>query len=545
VQKTIHDEIKYILEKAVGALAPGQEDKVFLTIPEKDNFGDFASNIGFLLAPAVKKPPRDIARLIVEKLPDSPDLLERTEIAGNGFINFFVNKKRLYLELAEILKQEDKYGQTKTGGNKRIQIEFVSANPTGPLHVGHGRGAATGDTLARVYKALGYDVQKEYYVNNIGNQMRILGKSVQARFEGKNIPEDGYKGDYIKEIAGKVPAAEAISEDYFRNFAIDTILGWIKKDLEDFGVEFDNWFFENTLYEGKDLKKELLDKLNFSSPPKTYEEDGAVFVKTTEFGDDKDRVIFRADGRPTYFASDIAYLINKFINRKPVFDQVINIWGADHHGYVPRMEAVAAMLGYRDKLKVILYQLVSLKRGNEVVAMSTRAGEFVTLRQVLDEVGKDACRFFFLMRSPDSPLDFDLELAKKQTSDNPVYYVQYAYARISSIFREAEKNGLVSGSGNLDQKALELLKEQEERQLIKKLASFSKILADCGRTYDPHWLTIYVQEVATIFHNYYTKHRIITDHKELSQSRLGLIKAVSIIIKNGLNLLGISAPDKM
>ena len=538
MQKTIHDEIKYILEKAVGALAPGQEDKVFLTIPEKDNFGDFASNIGFLLAPAVKKPPRDIARLIVEQLPDSQDLLEKTEIAGNGFINFFVNRKRVYRELAEILKQEEKYGQTKTGGNEKIQIEFVSANPTGPLHVGHGRGAATGDTLARVYKALGYDVQKEYYVNNIGNQMQILGQSVQARFAGKNIPEDGYKGDYIKEIAGQVPASDATSEDYFRKFAIDTILGWIKKDLKDFGVEFDNWFFENTLYEGKDLKKELLAKL-----PKAYEEDGAIFVKTTEFGDDKDRVIFRADGRPTYFASDIAYHEEKF---KRGFKQVIDIWGADHHGYVPRMTAAVQALGYpQERLKIILYQLVSLKRGNDIVPMSTRSGEFVTLRQVLDEVGKDACRFFFLMRSPDSPLDFDLELAKKQTSDNPVYYVQYAHARISSIFREAEKNSLQLVVGSWQLKTLELLKEPEEIQLIKKLASFSKILADCGRTYDPHWLTIYVQEVATIFHNYYTKHRIITDHKELSQSRLGLIKAVSIILKNGLNLLGISAPDKM
>jgi len=308
-------------------------------------------------------------------------------------------------------------------------------------------------------------------------------------------------------------------------------------------VVFDNWFFENTLYEGRDLKKELLTKLDHEHPPKSYEKDGAVFVKTTDFGDDKDRVIFRADGRPTYFASDIAYHENKF-NRG--FDQVIDIWGADHHGYVPRMEAAIRALGHpAEKLKIILYQLVSLKRGSEVVPMSTRAGEFVTLRQVLDEVGKDACRFFFLMRSPDSPLDFDLELAKKHSSDNPVYYVQYAHARISSVFREAEKNSLQLADGSGQLKTLELLKEPEETQVIKKLANFSKILADCARTYDPHWLTIYVQELATVFHNFYTKHRIVTDDRELSLARLNLIKAVSLVIKDGLDLLGISAPEKM
>lgn len=550
---TIYNEIISLLETAVKAVSADfakedklfiwSSDKFFLTLPNNEKFGDYASNISFFGAAFYGKSPRELARLIVDKLPEDKSLLEKVEVAGNGFINFFVAKERIYKELSEILVLQDKYGRTNAGEGKSIQIEFVSANPTGPLHVGHGRGAATGDTLARIYTALGYKIQKEYYVNNIGNQMNILGKSVQARYEDKEIPEDGYKGDYIKEIAGQIPQKPVPTEDFFRKFAIDTILGWIKKDLEDFGVIFDNWFFENTLYENKDLKKEILSQLDQGEQSRTYDEDGAVFVKTTAFGDDKDRVIFRADGRPTYFASDIAYHENKF---KRGFEQVIDIWGADHHGYVPRMMAAVQALGYpADKLKIILYQLVSLKRGQDIVPMSTRAGEFVTLRQVLDEVGKDACRFFFLMRSPDSALDFDLELAKKHSSDNPVYYVQYAHARISSVFKEAEKNGLQLADGGSQLGTLELLKEPEEMQLIKKLANFSKILADCARTYDPHWLTIYLQEVATVFHNFYTKHRIVTENRELSLARLSLIKAVSIVLKDGLFLLGISAPTKM
>ncbi len=551
---TIYNEIINLLETAVKAAAADfkdmtfkwSSDKFFLTLPGNEKFGDYASNIAFYGAAFYEKTPRELAQLIVDKLPQDKGLLAKVEVAGNGFINFFVAKERIYKELGEILALHGKYGQTSAGVGKHIQIEFVSANPTGPLHVGHGRGAATGDTLARIFKALGYDVQKEYYVNNIGNQMNILGQSVQARFAGKEIPEDGYKGNYIKEIARQISndKIQMTNEDDFREYAIKTILGWIKKDLEDFGVVFDDWFFENTLYKQGDLKQILLEKLNREYPAKAYEADGAVFVKTTDFGDDKDRVIFRADGRPTYFASDIAYLIDKF-ERKPPLDQVINIWGADHHGYVPRMQAVASMLGYKEKLKIILYQLVSLKRGKETVPMSTRAGEFVTLRQVLDEVGKDACRFFFLMRSPDSALDFDLELAKKHSSDNPVYYVQYAHARISSVFKEAAKNGLMLDAVSLKIETLELLKEQEEMQLIKKLANFSKILADCARTYDPHWLTIYLQELATVFHNFYTRHRIVTENRELSLARLHLIKAVSIVLKDGLDLLGISAPEKM
>ncbi len=552
---TIYNEIIALLETAVKTVAADFQDKTFnwssdkffLTLPSNEKYGDYASNIAFFGAAFYEKSPRELAKLIVEKISQDKSLLEKVEVAGNGFINFFIAKERVYKELSEILRPQSRSGQTSSPTGKHIQIEFVSANPTGPLHVGHGRGAATGDTLARIFNALGYKVQKEYYVNNIGNQMNILGKSVQARFEDKEIPEDGYKGDYIKEIAKKI-AADSLplaDENAFREYAIKTILSWIKKDLADFGVEFDNWFFENTLYEDPNMKKELLRKLNQEYPSKTYEKEEAVFVKTTDFGDDKDRVIFRADGRPTYFASDIAYLIDKFASRKPPLDQVINIWGADHHGYVPRMEAVASMLGYKEKLKIILYQLVNLKRGQETVPMSTRAGEFVTLRQVLDEVGKDACRFFFLMRSPDSALDFDLELAKKHSSDNPVYYVQYAHARISSVFKEAERNSvqLTADSGQVE--ALELLKEPEELQLIKKLVNFSKILADCARTYDPHWLTIYLQELATVFHNFYTKHRIVTDNRELSLARLNLIKAVSLVLKNGLDLLGISAPEKM
>lgn len=560
---TIYNEIINLLQKAGYAVEAEfkeehksfnwSSDELFLTVPSNEKFGDYASNITFFGAVYYKKSPRELANLIVEKLPKNNHLLEKVEVAGNGFINFFVAKERVYRELREIIALAGKYGRTTVGEGKQIQIEFVSANPTGPLHVGHGRGAATGDTLARIFSTLGYKVQKEYYVNNIGNQMNILGKSVQARFEDKEVPEDGYKGDYIKEIATQISNSkiQMTNDGDFRDYAIKTILGWIKKDLEDFGVTFDSWFAESDLYKGMSLeqfKQMIITHLPAGNVyPAVSQEGEAFFVATKNWGDDKDRVIFRADGRPTYFASDIAYLINKFTERKPPLDQVINIWGADHHGYVPRMKAVASMLGYglNDELKIILYQLVSLKRGKKTVPMSTRAGEFVTLRQVMAEVGKDACRFFFLMRSPDSALDFDLELAKKHSSDNPVYYVQYAHARISSVFKEAAKTGWQLANGGSQLGALELLKEPEEIQLIKKLANFSKILADCARTYDPHWLTIYLQELATVFHNFYTKHRIVTDNRELSLARLNLIKAVSIVLKDGLDLLGISAPEKM
>lgn len=551
MNKTIHDEIKELLEEAVQKLVPGLNNLVFLSVPEHEKFGDYATNIAFLLAPKLKNSPRQIATQILALLPTDGLLLEKAEIAGNGFINFFVSPKRVYEELEHILVQKENYGYREQGEKTRILIEFVSANPTGPLHVGHGRGAAIGDTLARIYQALGFTVQKEYYVNNVGNQMNMLGASVQARYEGKEIPQDGYKGEYIREIARQIAAAEGERQgrdagyqmsdtERFKEYAITTILGWIKKDLEDFGVEFDTWFYESDLYKNRDLKKVLLEKLKEC----VFEQGGAWFVRTTGFGDDKDRVIFRSDNRPTYFASDIGYHENK-LGRG--FDRLIDIWGADHHGYVERMKAAMNALtpAGAEKLGIILYQLVNLKRGPEVVTMSTRSGEFVTLRQVMDEVGRDACRFFFLMRSPDSPLDFDLELAKKHSNDNPVYYVQYAYARICSIFREAEKNGYQISDTRYQIKDIELLKEQEEIKLIKKLANFSKVLADCGRTYDPHWLTIYLQELATVFHNFYTKHRVISENKDLSLSRLALLKGISIILKEGLAILGASAPEKM
>lgn len=542
MSKTIHDEIKELLEKAVWEIAPGLENLVFLSVPDHEKFGDYATNVAFLLAPKLKNSPRQVAAKIVTFLPADSAVLEKVEIAGNGFINFFVSAKRVYEELEHILTQKENYGFRQQGEKIKILIEFVSANPTGPLHVGHGRGAATGDTLARIYQALGFGVQKEYYVNNVGNQMNILGASVQARYEGKEIPQDGYKGEYIGEIAIQIAndKIQITKESDFREYAIKTILEWIKKDLEDFGVEFDTWFYESDLYKDRDLKQVLLEKLK----EYVYEQEGAWFVRTTAFGDDKDRVIFRSDGRPTYFASDIAYHENK-LGRG--FDRLIDIWGADHHGYVQRMKAAMQALALSGalKLEVILYQLVSLKRGAEVVPMSTRSGEFVTLREVLDEVGRDACRFFFLMRSPDSPLDFDLELAKKHSNDNPVYYVQYAYARICSIFREAAKNSLEMADDRGQLKTLELLRGQEEMELIKKLASFSKVLSDCARTYDPHWLTIYLQELASIFHNYYTKYRVISEDKDLSFARLALLKAIATILQEGLNLLGVSAPEKM
>jgi len=522
-----------------------------LTEPPKGIGGDFACNAALLLARQLKLNPRDVAEelsgLIASRL---SEYVESVSIAGAGFINMRLSFKFILSRLEDILAREDDFGRGDTGAGRKVLIEFVSANPTGPLHIGHGRGAAIGDSLARIFSFAGFSVTREYYLNDTGNQIGMLAKSVSARYgqlRGENVefPEDGYKGAYISAIAAAARAQEekagALPE--LGAFAVEQILSGIKKDLAAFGVSFDNWFSET----GIAVKKS-------GAPPQTfvetmcgrlleqgfaYEKDGALWFASSRYGDDKDRVLKRSDGRYTYLASDIAYHKNKL---ERGFELLINLWGADHHGYVPRMKAAIQALGAPpETLNIILYQLVSLSRAGKPVSMSTRSGEFVTLEEVLSEVGRDACRFFFMLRAPDSPLEFDLELAKKQSSDNPVFYVQYVHARSHSIFREAESKGLkLSG-----ERQFSLLTTAEERALLKRLILFADTIDLCLKTSSPHHMTAYLMELADTYHRFYEKCRVLTDDPQLSAARLGLVRAVTIVIKNGLSLLGVSAPEKM
>jgi len=540
----IRQELKEILEKAAKEETGMKEiPQHVISVPPRNIDADYASNISMVLAGRLRKPPLVVAEAMAGRIESGTGLIEKVKVEKPGFINLYVSAARFYGELSEICKKEDEYGRTDTGKGEKIQIEFVSANPTGPLHIGHGRGAAIGDTLANILEVSGYDVTREYYVNNMGNQVNLLGESVLARkkeMAGEEVafPEGGYEGEYIKDVAKELPQGTKDAKDY----AVKKILEWIRENLEKFGVAFDSWFFESTLYEEGKRKSKVRQAIDtLKQKGHIYERDGAVWFHSSSFGDEKDRVIIKKDGTPTYLASDIAYHYDKF---EKGFERLINIWGADHHGYVDRIKGCVSAMGHNpEKLKIILYQLVSLTREGKPVAMSTRKGEFVTLKTVLDEVGKDACRFFFLMRGSDSQLDFDLELAKKQSSENPVYYVQYAHARISSIFREAEKAGI--GWQVPDMNTLALLKEKEELGIIKKLAQYPELLLLCSLASEPHHLTLYLQELVGEFHRYYDKFRILNEDRDLTAARLSLVRAVRIVIKNALTLLGISSPERM
>lgn len=519
---------------------------------KKEEFGDYSTNAAMLLAPLEKRPPREIAGVLKDRIAAFPEV-EKCEVAGPGFINIFLRRSYWFATLEDIIRQGAGFGRSKAGAGRKVQVEFVSANPTGPLHIGHGRGAAVGDALANILKAAGYDVTKEYYINDVGRQMEVLGRSVFLRYQellGKKItfPEDSYRGDYIKEVAadflakngGKykdAPESEAVPA--LSLFAGGELLERIRKDLRDFRIEFDRWYSEKSLV-NSGLIDETVEALRKRGH--IYEAEGALWFKTTEFGDDKDRVLVKADGSRTYFASDIAYHREK-VERG--FDTIVDVWGADHHGYEGRVRALVKALGYDDSvLKVIFIQLVALLRNGVPVAMGKREGEFVTLRQVMDEVGVDACRFFFLMRRSDAQLDFDLELAKSQAPENPVYYVQYCHARIKSIIGFAREKGAVVpesfGSGLLSR-----LDQKEEVELIKHLGSFSEVVERSAEAMEPHRVTFYLMELAALFHPYYNKNRVVTDDPELTAARLLLCGAVATVAANGLSLLGVSAPDKM
>ena len=480
----------------------------------------------------LKKNPREIASSIVDKIKNEK-IFKKVEIAGPGFINFYINENAWLDTLKEIFDKNIDYFKFDIGQGKKALIEFVSANPTGPLHIGHGRGAVVGDVLARILKFTGFKVLKEYYINDAGNQMKILGNSIKIRAmqlvksnEIIKFPDDHYKGTYIKEIAREMInkyGKDVINkpDEFFTNYGINKILPEIIEDLKNFGVEFDNFFSEKTLFE----KGEVESIINFLKDKGVlYEKDGAWWLKVEN---DEDRVVIKSDGSFTYLASDIAYHKNKY---ERGFELLVNIWGADHHGYIPRIRSAVKHLGYNpDKLKILLVQMVNLLRNGEKIVLSTRAGEFVTLKEVIDEVGKDAARFIFMTRKCDAHLDFDLEVAKMKSNENPVYYVQYAHARICSILRNSQ-----------DEPEIIEFNEEEEFELIKKISDMKHIIYIAAKNLEPHLLTYYLIELAGLFHSFYNKHKVMGN-----RSRLALVKCVKESIKLGLDLLGVNAPEKM
>ena len=524
-------------------------DEIQLEVPKNADHGDYSTNLAMVLAKAERKAPRKIAETLVDALQGNP-LCDRIEIAGPGFINFRLAADCWYAVLDRITEQGAEYGRSTVGAGTKIQVEFVSANPTGPLHIGHGRGAVVGDAVAAVLQAAGFDVQREYYINDAGNQIQTLGRSILLRLrelQGESIefPEDGYQAAYVTELAAQyleeqgeltgIPDDEAV--ELCARFGVGKILKWIETDLRDFGIEFDNWYSEKSLYD-RDMVDQELKKL--AEKGLSFEHDDALWLRTTEFGDDKDRVLIKSDGSYTYFASDVAYHMEKFDRG---FDRVIDVWGADHHGYIPRMKAMLSGLGHPpEDLEVLLIQMVNLLRDGKPYIMGKRSGNFITLKEVVNEVGRDACRFFFLMRRCDSQLDFDLELAKQQSSDNPVYYVQYAHARVCSINRNAAEAGVTFPAEQIDCSRLEL---NEELALIRQLARFPETVVGAALSYEPHRVIFYLQELAAQFHSYYNRQRVLVDDPELTQARLYLVNSVRIVLQNALHLLGLSAPEKM
>ena len=533
---------------AAGVVKDGTLPEVLLEVPPKKEFGDFATNFAMQSARALRCNPRVLAQYIVENL-DCP-YVKKAEIAGPGFINFYLDPDWVYDMLAQIVEAGENYGNLPEASGEKIQLEYVSANPTGPLHVGHGRGAAVGSALANLLKAAGYDVEQEYYINDAGNQMNNLARSVNARYlellgQPCEFPEDGYHGHDIIDTAQRIinkygdrflQMDEAARLEEFKTIAYQEKLAALKEDLERFNVRYDVWFSEKTLHENNKIKEScdmLLEKGYM------YEKDGALWLKSTAFGDDKDRVVIRDNGVPTYFAADIAYHANKFSRG---FDRVINLWGADHHGYIARMKAAVQCMGYRpEQLEILILQMVRLLRDGQEVKMSKRTGQSVTLNELIDEVGTDAARFFFVMRSIDSQLDFDLDLAKKKSNDNPVFYVQYAHARICSIMRQVAEAGItVQGKGNY-----KLLTEPVEVDLIKKLGEYPEMLGSAAKERAVQHVAHYVYDLAGLFHSAYNQCRILGVNAELQQARLAMVMAVGHVVRHALSVLGVSAPEKM
>ncbi len=556
MKQTLTDILLQALRRAKekGELKLESQPAITLDTPREKTHGDLATTLAMTLAKSESKPPRKIAEIIVSNILDEEGIIERTEIAGPGFINFVLRRDQWQKTLFEIDADGSAYGLRDIGKREKVLVEFVSANPTGPLHVGHGRGAAVGDALANLLAAVGYDVTREFYINDAGRQIKLLARSVYSRYRqmhGKEepFPEDGYHGTYISEVAASATASQSIglkfvdtpfdrSEEAFAEFGKDQMLADIKKDLEDFGVHFDNWFSERSLLKDGSVKRsldELLESRNL------YEQDGALWLRSTAYGDDKDRVVVKKDKSYTYLATDIAYHRDKLSRG---FKTLVNIWGADHHGYIQRVQAVIQAFGHpRDSLQILLVQLVAILRHGQPVPMSKRAGTFVTLRDVIQEVGSDAARYIFLTRRSDSHLDFDLDVAKEQSRENPVYYVQYAHARLASLFREAEARNIpVPKSDAVNPALLDL---EEEQNIIKMLAKYPEVVEEAALAYEPHRLTFYLQDLAGLIHNYYFKHRVITEDAARTGTKLFLMKQVKTVIQSALKILGVSAPERM
>lgn len=553
-----------LIEMLSNALAPFREVSNFqnqdslaieLDAPKSAQHGDYATNVAMTLTRSLKRKPREIAQQIIDHLQDSHGILDKVEIAGPGFINFFIRPHAWLGILREILNNPSRYGRQNLGLGKRVQVEFVSANPTGPLHIGHGRGAATGDVLANILSACGYKVEREYYINDAGNQMNTLGASLYHRYQEllgqkTEFPEGHYQGAYMKDLARdflevvgerfrNVPLEDALAE--CARFTGERILAGIREDLNAFGITFDNWFSEQSLHDADAVAQTIAE---LRERGYIYELEGATWFRSTAFGDEKDRVVIRANGLSTYFAADLAYHKNKFSRD---YDWLVDIWGADHHGYVDRLLAgIQAMGRRREDLRIILVQLVNLLRGGKPVAMSTRAGEFVTLREVVDEVGKDAARYIFLTRRCDSPLDFDLDVAKMQSNDNPVFYVQYAHARLCSVFEVAAERGIsFQWSPDHMDSCLTRLNLPQELLLLRLLGEYPAVVATSASSLEPHQIPYYLHELVSMFHSYYNQNRILSDDVELSTARLCLADAVRTVIANALALLGVDAPQKM
>ena len=552
----VKQKLVYLLEQAAekaqksGKLPSLSLPDISIEHPQKPEHGDYASSLPLKLARATGLNPLAIAGSIASFIAPTPEIA-RVAVAPPGFINFTLKSDWLTQQVDYILSAVDSYGNIDVGQGSRVQIEFVSVNPTGPLHVGHGRGAILGSTLANVLTAAGYYVEKEYYINDAGSQIKAFGRSLYTRYQQSlgtpaEMPSEGYFGNYMVELAKEItseegdrflnlPEVEAVSR--IGQIGLEKLISQIKSDLELLGVSFDVWFSERSLYDNEGLKK-VMSQLRQGGY--LAEKESATWFVSTALGEDKDNVVVRSDGSPTYFATDIAYHYNKFLERK--FDQVINIWGADHQGHVSRMKAVVGALGINpERLKIIISQMVTLRRGGEMVRISKRSGELITLREVIDEVGADACRFFFLARSADSQMDFDLELAKRESADNPVYYVQYAYARIASILRLARQSKILYHDGDVSK-----LSSEPELALIRKMLLLPEIVELIAHTLEPHHLAYYAQDLATAFHSFYKQCRVISEEDAvMTKARLKLVAAAKLVLAKSLHLMGMSVPERM
>ncbi|MEC2055338.1 arginine--tRNA ligase [Peribacillus psychrosaccharolyticus] len=550
VQEKLKQEIKDAAVKA-GLATEEQIPSVVLELPKEKSHGDYSTNMAMQLARVAKKAPRAIAEAIIENFDRSKASIEKIEIAGPGFINFYMDNAYLTELIPVILDAKEAYGESDFGKNEKIQVEFVSANPTGDLHLGHARGAAVGDTLCNVLAKAGYDVSREYYINDAGNQINNLARSIEARYFQalgmvKPMPEDGYHGADIIGIGKQLAedygdkyatVAEDVRFGFFREYGLKYEMAKLKEDLENFRVRFDVWYSETSLYKDGKIEEALSE---LKERGHIFEEDGATWFRSSALGDDKDRVLIKQDGSFTYLLPDIAYHRNKL---ERGFETLINVWGADHHGYIPRMKAAIQALGFnKEQLEVEIIQLVHLFKDGEKMKMSKRTGKAVTMRDLIDEVGLDATRYFFAMRSADTHLDFDLDLAVSQSNDNPVYYAQYAHARICSILRQGEESQ-IKYDENVD---FSLISSEKEIELLKKLGEFPQIIADAADKRMPHRMTNYIYELASTFHSFYNADKVLDkEQPERSKARLALVKTVQITMKNALALIGVSAPEQM